>query len=81
MKPFKLLLIAMVALLTHGVYADVHIKVPAQGEPPQYTSAAGPAFEIDGAITAVHDREWAAIPFWRLPACVPPDFNLLEQGF
>ena len=79
MKPVRLLLIAVTALLTHSVYADVHIKVPEQGEPPQYTSAAGPAFEIDGSITVIHDGEWAAIPFWRLPTCVPLDFNLLEQ--
>ena len=25
-----------------------------------------------------HDSEWAAIPFYRDPACVPPDFNLLD---
>ena len=75
----KTLLLISLSLLAVSGYADVHIKVPQQGEPPQYTSAAGPAFEIDGSITVIHDGEWAAIPFWRLPACVPPNFNLLVQ--
>jgi len=25
----------------------------------------------------LHDEKWAAIPFYRGPACVPEDFNLL----
>lgn len=27
---------------------------------------------------AIHTDEWAAIPFYRLPSCVPPDFNLMS---
>jgi hypothetical protein len=27
----------------------------------------------------LHDDEWAAIPFYRDPACVPADFNLLQM--
>lgn len=45
-------------------------------EMPAYARIAGPA--VDGGIEEVfHDDEWAAIPFYRPPECVRPDFNLL----
>ena len=28
---------------------------------------------------AIHTDEWAAIPFYRDPSCVPPDFNLMRS--
>jgi hypothetical protein len=31
------------------------------------------------AVSVIHDEEWAAIPFYRDPACVPADFNLVTQ--
>lgn len=39
---------------------------------------AGPPFyaRID-AQSVIHTEEWAAIPFYRDPSCVPADFNLL----
>lgn len=66
-------------LATVNVYADIRLRVPEDIEPPVYTSAAGPAFQTNGSLFSVHDSEWAAIPFWRSPACVPPNFNLLDQ--
>ncbi len=32
----------------------------------------------DGVPLVHHDEEWAAIYFFRDPACVPPSFNLLD---
>jgi hypothetical protein len=31
------------------------------------------------ALFIINDGEWAAIPFYRDPACVPADFNLIDQ--
>lgn len=46
-------------------------------EMPAYARIAGPA--VDGGVEEVfHDDEWAAIPFYRPPGCVRPDFDLLE---
>ncbi|HEX6127715.1 MAG TPA: hypothetical protein VF071_01695 [Candidatus Limnocylindria bacterium] len=43
---------------------------------PAYARIAGPA--VDGGIEEVyHNDQWAVIPFYRPPACVPADFNLL----
>jgi hypothetical protein len=33
---------------------------------------------LDGRPFVFTDGQWVAIPFWRNPACVPPDFNLLN---
>jgi len=33
---------------------------------------------VDGHVFAHNDGTWAAITFYRPPACVPADFNLLE---
>jgi hypothetical protein len=70
---------AFAALLAAGaVWADVRLLIPKDIEPPFYTSGAGPNLLPDGSIFAVHDGQWAAIPFIRPPECVPLDFNLLE---
>ncbi|HZL87962.1 MAG TPA: hypothetical protein VFB96_06260 [Pirellulaceae bacterium] len=60
-----------------ALWADVRLLIPVDIEPPFYTSGAGPSLAPDGSIFAVHDDQWAAIPFIRPPECVPPDFNLL----
>lgn len=82
MNSARLYLVALIVsflLPTANVYADIRLRVPEDTEPPVYTSAAGPAFQTNGSIFSVHDSEWAAIPFWRSPECVPAEFNLLEQ--
>ncbi len=33
---------------------------------------------IEGVQMIIHTDEWAAIPFYRDPDCVPEDFNLLD---
>jgi hypothetical protein len=38
--------------------------------PPFYARLGRPYFPSDG---------WLAIPFYRAPACIPPDFNLLDH--
>ena len=58
--------------------ADEHLPVPQGIQPPVYTSAGGPLFLPDGAIFALHDGEWAAVPLWRPAQCIREDFNLLE---
>jgi hypothetical protein len=72
-------MIISVLLTSIVIRADDRLRVPEDTEPPVYTSAAGPAFQSDGSLFVVHDSQWAAIPFWRSPDCVRPDFNLLEQ--
>jgi hypothetical protein len=32
------------------------------------------------AVFIINDGEWAAVPFYRDPACVPADFNLIVQA-
>jgi hypothetical protein len=38
---------------------------------------AGPPFYARIGTEAIHTDEWAAIPFYRDPSCVPSDFNLM----
>jgi hypothetical protein len=69
--------LAMLAFWS-AAHADEHLRVPQGIQPPVYTSAGGPLFLPDGAIFAMHDGEWAAIPLWRPAQCIRQDFNLLE---
>jgi hypothetical protein len=39
----------------------------------------GPPFYARVGIQLLHDGDWLAIPFYRDPACIPDDFNLLEM--
>ncbi len=61
--------------------ANERLLIPEDTAPPLYTAAGGaPNFLPDGSVFVIHDGQWAAIPFYRPPECVPLDFNLLE-GF
>lgn len=67
--------VAVVAVLgsvapASNAYADVRLEFPTQ-EP------GIPAYARIQPQWAIEDGEWAAIPFYRDPSCVPPDFNLL----
>lgn len=57
--------------------ANVRTSVPSENPgPPAYSHiqhAAGPE-----PFFIPHTSEWAAIPFLRNTACIPPDFNLLD---
>ena len=78
-----LLVLSLVALAATSFprwsFADRHLNVPEDIQPPVYTSAGGPLLLPDGAVFALADDEWAAIPFWRPADCIRPDFNLLES--
>jgi len=50
--------------------ANTRIEVPTEGPGLPAYARIGP--------DAVHTDEWAAIPFYRDPSCVPADFNLLS---
>lgn len=60
------------------------VRGPASSSPGGYRTSRlyqrrGARFSTRRVIFAVHDSQWVAIPFWRSPECVPPDFNLLDQ--
>ncbi len=79
--PFTVSLIALAALvLAVAGFANERLLIPEDTAPPLYTSGGAPLFLPDGSVFAIHDGQCAAIPFYRPPECVPPDFNLLE-GF
>jgi hypothetical protein len=63
------------AILTGGIllcstaWANQHVRFPEDVLPDFYTST---------PIEALHNDEWAVIPFWRPPECIRADFNLLR---
>ena len=59
-----------VGVTGQSAYAAVNLRFP--GESPGV-----PAYARIGP-DAIHTDEWVAVPFYRLPACVPADFNLLR---
>jgi hypothetical protein len=60
---------------TAAIWADVRTAIPPDPGPPLYTYLQR---NVDGSAYYAHDTEWAAIWFYRDPACIPPDFNLLD---
>jgi len=67
------------ALLCGAIAADaaIRIEVPEQGPGiPAYARINGEPLSIRPYV--IQDGTWAAIPFYRLPECVPRDFNLLS---
>src|SRR5262245_23727008 len=66
-----------VALLTlaGSVWADIRLNIPEDISPSVYTSPNGPSPFLPGVV---QDGEWAAIPFYRPPECIPVDFNLMD---
>ncbi|MGH9280595.1 MAG: hypothetical protein ACRD12_21200 [Acidimicrobiales bacterium] len=59
-----------IGLSAQSAYADVSLTVP--GESPGV-----PAYARVEPGGALHTDEWAVVPFYRLPTCVPEDFNLM----
>ena len=59
-------------LLVAGLaaYAAVYTPFPPPNAP--FYANFGPG------QNAIHDEQWAVIPFYTLPTCVPQDFNLLD---
>ena len=53
-------------------HAQVRLKFPEQTE-------GGPVYARIERPFLIHTDEWAAVLFYRDPACVPEDFNLLDM--
>jgi hypothetical protein len=68
-----------VLLLGSLAWANLRLEVPADTVPPFYHTTAGPFLFEDGTIFALHDDEWAAIPFYRSPEFAPLDHDLLND--
>ena len=70
-------LLALPAILT--AQSEVRLEFwpgsPYPG-PPIYAQM---SYTADFGWEIYHTDEWAAIPFYRNPGCVPPDFNLLDM--
>ena len=70
-------LAAMVAFNSEAALANVRLEFPgpsSQG-PPYYAQISN----LPGqGLQAIHNDEWAAIPFFRELACVPAGYNLLD---
>ena len=65
----------LAVLATTGTWADVRTSIPPDPGPPLYSYVQR---NLDGSAFYAHDTEWAAIWFYRDPACIPSDFNLLD---
>ncbi len=70
---FAALILAGLAVSTA---AQVRTEIPTEDPGPPFYAR----IERRAAHTRIapHTEEWAAIVFYRSPACVPPDFNLMD---
>jgi hypothetical protein len=66
------ILTACILLVTAAVSADIRIPFPSPQDP------GGPVYTTIERGLPLHDGDAAAVLFYRDPACVPDDFNLLE---
>ena len=72
-KPMALMVTAMalaMGVTAQSASAAVNVSFPEE-------SPGIPAYARIGP-DAIHTDEWVAVPFYRLPNCVPADFNLLR---
>ena len=75
----KFIVLLTVALLCGAAATDaaIRIEVPEQGPGiPAYARINGELFSLRPWV--IQDGTWAAVVFYRLPECVPRDFNLLS---
>lgn len=65
----------LAVLVSTGVSAETGVAAVRQTIPDEQ---AGPPFyaRLDEAV--IQTADWAAIPFYRDPACIPTDFNLIQ---
>lgn len=78
MRKYLLLAAGAVALVSLCALANVRLEFPTADNPgpPFYAQISNvPPFGEE----IYHTEEWAAIPFYRDPRCVPPQFNLLDM--
>jgi hypothetical protein len=71
-------MLGIVALVAVYSFADVRLPFPTAEFPGPPIYAQISHLEPFGE-EIYHTEEWAAIPFYRSPGCVPSDFNLLEM--
>jgi hypothetical protein len=70
--------ILLASLLTIGTGIAVDAQLRIDPQPPFYARLSqNPSLGLNQEI--LHDDQWAAIPFYREPACIPADFNLLQM--
>ena len=71
--------VLLVLLFTTGsaIALDAQVRID-NPQPPFYARLSqDPSIGLNQEVA--HDDEWAAIPFYRDPACIPADFNLLQM--
>jgi len=82
-KLFLLLIITLITafcLLTNPLVSMANVRIewePVGGSVGSFYANLGGILP-DGSVWAIHTDEWAAIPFYRNPDCVPEDFNLVN---
>jgi hypothetical protein len=77
MKRHLFIALTMVALVAAYAFAGVRLQVPKDWPGiPGYAQISHT--ELFGE-EIYHTEDWAAIPFYRNPGCVPSDFNLMEM--
>jgi hypothetical protein len=72
--------ILLALLLTTGaaIAAEAQVRID-DPQPPFYARLHTNPSLAPGLVQEIfHDDQWVAIPFYRDPACIPADFNLLE---
>lgn len=78
MKRHLFISVSIVALVGAYAFASVRLPFPTAENPGPPFYAQISHIELFGE-EIYHTEEWAAIPFYRNPSCVPSDFNLLEM--
>ena len=72
--------VLLALLLTTGtaIAAEAQVRID-DPQPPLYARLHTNPSLAPGLVQEIfHDDQWVAIPFYRDPACIPADFNLLE---
>jgi hypothetical protein len=77
MKRHLIITLTLVALVAAYAFASVRLQVPKDW--PGIPAYAQISHIQPFGEEIYHTDEWAAIPFYRNPGCVPPDFNLLDM--
>ena len=78
MRKHMLVTAVIAALITLYAFASVRLPFPTADNPgPPYYAQISNIGLFGEEI--YHTEEWAAIPFYRNPGCVPSDFNLLDM--
>jgi len=75
---FALLLAMSTVLSAPNVMSQVRLETPAENQAPFYARLLRSVIDGIHFQEIYHNDQWAAIPFYRNPECVPADFNLLE---